>query len=203
MTPLEAALLASAAYDSKPSLGDEDSAARVVITGNAVAFPGTNNLACWLADLDAKARYIQGLGWVHCGFADAMDEIKAGILSLQDIDTFIGHSEGAALAILAAAYRCLAGCSPKAVYAFEPPRVAACGTLGKLLSKHGVELRLYRNGNDVVPLIPRILYAWQHPASLIAIGKPALPVPNVVDHFMDNVISSLHDDLRNNHGQQP
>ncbi|WP_081061910.1 hypothetical protein [Burkholderia territorii] len=40
-------------------------------------------------------------------------------------------------------------------------------------------------------LVPRLVHAWQHPAALIAIGTPSLPVPNVEDHFIERVIAPL------------
>jgi hypothetical protein len=191
MTPLDAAHLAQAAYTTPPTIGEPTSAARAVVGNGVVSFPGTNNIACWLADLDAKARFVQGLGWLHCGFMDALEEIKAPLLALPDVDVTVGHSEGAALAILYAAARCLAGCPPKEVYAFEPPRVSADGALAKLFKDNGVKVNLYRNGNDIVPIVPRILHDWQHPAPLINIGEASLPFPNVEDHLMHNVIESL------------
>jgi hypothetical protein len=81
--------------------------------------------------------------------------------------------------------------APWAVYGFEPPRVCADETLGGLFKVHGVQVNLYRNGQDVVPLVPRLLRAWQHPAPLIAIGRAAWPVPNVVDHQLERVVQAL------------
>ena len=73
-----------------------------------------------------------------------------------------------------------------AVYAFEPPRVSADDTLGRLLRP--VAVSLYRNGNDVVPMIPRVIHDWQHPALLISGGRAALPIPNIEDHYMERVL---------------
>ena len=190
MTPLEAALLAQRVYTDAPIIGQAASAARAVVYGSAVAFPGTDNLACWLADLDAAAVDVPGLGRLHAGFWGAWREISAQVLALP-MDTLIGHSEGAALAILCAASMCQAGKPPKVVYAFEPPRVSADTTLAQLFHAHGVELHLYRNGLDVVPDVPRLLEDWQHPAPLQLIGHASVPFPNVEDHLMVNVIAAL------------
>ena len=192
MTPRDYALLAQQAYTAPPTLGVADSAARaVVFPGGIVGFPGTNNLACWLADLDAEAVSVDGLGILHAGFWGAMCEIKDALLALDAPAAIVGHSEGAALALLYAGLLCLAGKPPGAVYGFEPPRVSTDGVLGQLLASHGVAVVLYRNGEDIVPLVPRLLHDWQHPAGLIEIGSPSLPVPNMEDHMIDRVISAL------------
>jgi hypothetical protein len=194
MDALPYAQLAKAAYSDIPTIGAEDSAARAVVTtmpdGTAVAFPGTNNIACWLADLDAEVTDIVGLGGVHAGFWRAFQSISPALMQRAP-QTTVGHSEGAALAIIYAAALCLAGKPPMAVYGFEPPRVSVDGTIGALLAEHGVKVYLYRNGEDLVPLVPRLLHVWQHPAELIAIGTPSEPLPNVTDHMIDNVIAAL------------
>lgn len=192
MTPRDYALLAQQAYSAPPTVGAVDSAARaVVFPGGIIGFPGTDNLACWLADLDAEVVSVDGLGSLHAGFWGAMYEIKDQLLTMPAPVVVLGHSEGAALALLYAGLLCLAGTPPGAVYGFEPPRVSADGALGRLLAAHGVAVMLYRNGEDVVPLVPRLLHDWQHPAGLVEIGSPSLPVPNVEDHQIERVIAAL------------
>ena len=191
MTPQDYARLAQRAYLVSPQIGAAASAARAIVEGDAVAFPGSDNLACWLADLDADVMPVDGLGALHRGFWKAFSSISAKLLALPAPAVTVGHSEGAALAILFAAQLCVAGRPPRAVYGFEPPRVSADGTLGNLLKAHGVQVNLYRNGQDVVPLVPRLLRAWQHPAPLIEIGRAAWPMPNVEDHKLVRVIQAL------------
>ena len=191
MTPLEAAQLAQRVYTDAPTIGQGASAARAVVYGSAVAFPGTDNLACWLADLDAAAVDVPGLGRLHAGFWGAWREISAQVLTLPSIQYTIGHSEGAALAIIAAASLCLAGKPPTEVWAFAPPRVSADTVLAQLFHAHGVELHLYRNGLDIVPDVPRLLQPWQHPAPLTGIGHASLPVVNIEDHLIEHVIKAL------------
>ncbi|KIP14694.1 lipase family protein [Burkholderia sp. MSHR3999] len=191
MTPRDYALLAQRAYTTPPQIGVEAGSARAIVEGSAVAFPGTNNVACWLADLDVGAVTIDGLGVLHAGFWRAFCSIRDPLLALPTPAATVGHSEGAALAILFAAVLCQVGRPPKEVYAFEPPRISADGGLGALLAARGVRIHLYRNGEDVVPLVPRLLHPWQHPAPLVAIGKPSWPVPNVEDHFIERVIEAL------------
>lgn len=191
MTPLEAALLALDVYAAPPDFGAQFGAGRAKTYGTAVAFPGTDNIACWLADLDVGTMDLSGFGRVHAGFFEAWLEVRDGVIKLPQIDVTVGHSEGAALALLAAANLCLLGRPPKQVYAFEPPRITTDGTLAALFQANGVELNLYRNGFDVVPIVPRLLKDWQHPGPLMYIGTPLRPYPNVEDHSMQNVITSL------------
>jgi len=197
MKPLTYALLADAAYCVTPTFGAANSAARAVSTttedGLAIGFPGTNDLACWQANLDVRLVNTHQLGAVHHGFWDSVQSLWP-MLSQKTPVVIYGHSEGAALALLYAALLCLAGKPPGAVFAFEPPKVSADSVLGTVLSNAGVALHLYRNGNDLVPLVPvgiRGIAEWQHPAPLIPIGKPLLPLPNVQDHLMGRVISGI------------
>ncbi|MGT2473201.1 hypothetical protein [Paraburkholderia terrae] len=68
-------------------------------------------------------------------------------------------------------------------------------TAGNAFLDHALDvIRLYRNGEDVVPLVPRAMHPWQHPGSPTAAGKPSLPMPNVQDHFIERVIGSLRSD---------
>ena len=191
ITPLQAALLAERAYTDAPTFGKADSAGRAVVYGEAVGFPGTDNIACWLADLDAAGDEVDGMGVVHVGFWTAWLEISAQVLALDGVEVLLGHSEGAALALIAAAQLCLAGKPPLAVFAIEPPRVSADDTLAKLFAAHGVQLYLCRNGLDVVTDVPRLTRPWQHPAPLTAIGHASMPVPNIEDHLIGNVIKAL------------
>jgi hypothetical protein len=37
---------------------------------------------------------------------------------------------------------------------------------------------------------------WQHCADLLRVGKASLPIPNVEDHLMSNVIEGVKDYLK-------
>lgn len=192
MTPADYARLAARAYADPPTIGHACSAARAVdFGGGVVGFPGTNNLACWLADLDVRTVDVLGMGKLHAGFWDAFQEIAEPLMARIDVEVTVGHSEGAALAILYAAQLCIAGKPPREVYAFEPPRVSADGTLAALFAAHGVKLMLTRNGEDIVPMVPRLMQPWQHAAPLLQVGQAELPFPNVNDHSIDRVVGAL------------
>lgn len=191
MTPLDAARLANRSYSDTPTFGKADGSGRAVVYDRAVAFPGTDNVATFLADLDAVAIRVNGLGSVHCGFNDAWKEVAGPVLALKSVNFVIGHSLGGAIALLCAASLCLAGTPPKVVYAFEPPHVSQDDTIAKLLKAKGVEVHIFRCGQDIVPLVPRLLGAWQHPAPVTAIGKAKHAFPNIDDHLMTSVLAAL------------
>jgi len=192
MTPRDSALLAQEAYTAAPDIGKADSASRAIVrhtdAGLVVAFPGTNNAACWVADLDALTVDVPGVGAVHRGFWGAWQAIAAPVtaaIGAQPV-TLVGHSLGAAIAILAAVSLTLAGRPPAAVYAFEPPRVSPGLGVRTLLSR--TPLHLYRNGLDLVTDLPP---AWHHAALLTHIGEPALPIVNIEDHEIARVIAAF------------
>jgi triacylglycerol lipase len=192
VTPHDFALLAQEAYSAKPDIGKADSASRAIVrttaAGLCVAFPGSDNADCWGADFDVVPAWVQGIGDVHRGFWDAWQAIAAPVTAAigdQPV-TLVGHSLGAAIAILAAASLTLAGKPPVAVYGFEPPRVSLDLGVRALLAR--VPVHLYQNGNDIVPNLPP---GWNHAALLTHIGKPTLPFPNIADHMLGRVIAAL------------
>jgi triacylglycerol lipase len=192
MTPYDFALIANEAYTAAPDIGVADSASRAIVRytpdGLVVAFPGTNNIASWVADLDIETMYVAGVGDVHKGFYDAWQAIRLPVLAAvsgQPV-TLVGHSLGAALALVAAADMTASGNPPSAVYGFEPPRVCAGKAMLNLLQ--AIPILLTKNGNDLVPDIPPEL---DHAAVLQDIGHAFLPIPNVSDHILDRVIPAV------------
>jgi len=192
MGALDAALLAQEAYSAVPDIGKVDSASRAIIrhtdAGLVVAFPGSDNLECWLADLDALTVDVPGVGPVHQGFWNAWQAIEADVLKAIDgqLVTLVGHSLGAALSVCAAVSLTLAGTPPAAVYAFEAPRVSP--SLGVRTLLRNVPVHVYKNGSDPVPDVP---LGWNQSALVTHIGKPAMLVPILADHLIENVIRSL------------
>jgi predicted lipase len=192
MTPHAYALLAQEAYSAKPDIGVEGSASQAIVrhtdAGLCVAFTGTENLDGWITDLDVTTVPVLRAGNVHRGFWLAWQAISGDVLKAIDGQpvTLVGHSLGAALAVMAAVTLTLAGKAPVAVYGFEPPRVSTDIAIRTLLAK--VPVRLYKNGNDIVPDVPP---GWNHAALLTHIGSAVLPIPNVRDHAIERVIEAL------------
>jgi predicted lipase len=186
------ALLAQEAYSAKPDIGDPDSASRAIVRhtadGLVIAFPGTDNADCVGADIDIGPKVVPGIGKVHRGFWQAWQAISTPVLVAIDGKpvTLVGHSLGAAIAVVAAAAMTISGNQPVAVFGFEPPRISPDANFRTLLAK--VPLHLYWNGLDLVPSLP---LDWQHAGLLTHIGKPSMPIPNVKDHAISRVIAAL------------
>lgn len=192
MSPRDFALLAKEAYSAKPDIGEADSASRAIVrqtaAGLVVAFPGTDNAACFVADLDIDLIDVPGIGQLHHGFYRSWEAISVGVLAAvagQPV-TLVGHSLGAAIALVGAGIMTVSGNPPAAVYAFEPPRVSSELGMRTLLAR--VPVHLYKNGLDLVPDLPP---GWKHAGLLTHIGKPSLPFANVQDHAIDRVIAAL------------
>ena len=83
MNPVDYAQAARLAYHKPPDIGNPGSASRAIIQTlegeTVIAFPGSNNLACWLADMDVLIRDVPGMGFVHVGFHDAWKKIADGV----------------------------------------------------------------------------------------------------------------------------
>lgn len=192
MTPRDFALLAAEAYTAPPDIGKADSASRAIVrhtdAGLCVAFRGSDDIASWIADLDAIPVSVPGMGIVHQGFWQSWQAISGLVMAAigdQPV-TLTGHSLGGSISLLAAAALTLAGKPPITVYAFEPARVSFDLSIRNVLAK--VPLHLYKNGNDLVVDLPP---GGVHPALLTHIGTPLLPLPNVADHMMDRVLLAL------------
>lgn len=192
MTPRAYALLAREAYTAPPDIGVESSASRAIVRntddGLCVVFPGTDNWQCLVADFDISPFDVAGVGKVYKGFWDAWTAIALPVLAVaagQPV-TLVGHSLGAAMALMCAAYMTVGGNPPAAVYGFEPPRVGV--DLGIRTALANVPVHLYRNGNDLVTDLPP---GGIHAALLNAIGHAALPWPNIIDHEIARVIAAL------------
>jgi hypothetical protein len=190
MKVLTYANLAKLAYVTPPTFGLQNSASRaikdVTIDGVVISIPGTNNIACDLADLDIELERTD-MGLIHRGFHSAYLGIRQDLMN-ESPAIISAHSLGAAMALIYTADLCLAGKPPKAVFGFEPPRVSTDPILGTILAAHNVKLLLTWYGEDVVPMVPRILHKWQHPAPLTRIGKESSCVPNVNDHAIENIV---------------
>lgn len=201
MNLLDYANLANAAYSAVPTVGVENSSARAVVhdtpDGCSVGFPGTNNIASLLTDIDALTHDAGALGFVHRGTYMALESIWEG-LSKHSPSVIYGHSLGGMLAILYAARLCADGRPPKAVYAFEPAHVSVGDRLKDVFRWSSVNVIITRNGNDIIPIIPEVPFEdWKHCAEVLSIGSDLLPIPNIHDHLMANVIESIKAHLAN------
>lgn len=192
MSPHDWAVLAQAAYDAPPDIGQLDSASRAIVRetpgGLVVAFRGSDNDACWAADFDAFPMDVDGIGKLHRGIWRAWEAMAKPVLAAIDGKpvTLVGHSLGAALALMCAIEMTVSGNPPAAAWGFEPPRISPGPEFGALLAH--VPITLYRNGLDIVPMLPE---NWYLPRPLTDIGTPEVPFDNPFDHKMAKVLAAL------------
>ena len=187
MNALYPAILAQRVYSDAPTIGDANSASRMHVYGDVHAFRGTDNLAALLADADGGTTSVWGLGKIYDGFYAALAAVLPACLALPRPAVVVGHSLGAAMAIIYAAILSQLG-TVVTVYAFEPPRMCGDDVMATVLRDKQVGWFATRNGNDIVTQIPPALSL---PGSLLRIGKPSMPFDNTVDHGIDRVIQAL------------
>jgi triacylglycerol lipase len=187
MSPAYYARLAAQAYRDAPTIGRSDSASRMHVYGDVHVFRGTDNADSWVHDLDIECVEVPGLGRVHAGFWGALNEILPDCLKLPTPSAVVGHSLGAAMAILYGAELLQRGWRGQ-VYAFEPPRICADHTLETLVAAHPGMFFSYRNGRDLVTEVPPEL---SQPVQLLRVGRSFLPFANLTDHRIEHVIDAL------------
>jgi triacylglycerol lipase len=193
MTPHDFALLAQAAYDDAPDIGVSKEASCAIVrdvdAGRVIAFPGTDSVADLLTDFNIDSASAPMIGPLHDGFWTAYARIKPAILAAAAGHKiiFVGHSLGAALAEVAAADFVANGNAVEAVYAFAPPRISPRSMVAHIL--RDTQVNQYRKGNDIVPTVPPL---WFHGSmSMVQIGTPAWPFPNLKDHELAGYIAAL------------
>lgn len=197
---LKYAKLSMDLYSAKLNFGNDDKCIAGLKSYDdgalLIGFQGTDNIEGVITDVLAVPHGAGPLGRVHHGILESVRSIRDDIILLAP-DVVYGHSLGAAQAIIYAAMLCVEGRPPKAVYAFEPPKVSTDDKIKNLFFDNNVYVFIMQNGNDIVPqLPPGVVWDWQHPGELTKIGYPALPVPNVTDHFSSRVIKNIKRQIR-------
>lgn len=139
-----------------------------------LAIQGTQDRAQALADANALPKRSRSGWWAHSGFLTAAEALEPMVLKHLGQPLLItGHSLGAAVSV-ALAGLLLRWWRPSAIEAvgFGCPRVAMPALRDALAD---VEIRLYRNGNDIVPTMPwPFPFPYRHVRPLIGIGEPML-----------------------------
>lgn len=136
-----------------------------------------------LTDIRFFPLWTPGFGFHPAGFT------RAAIRICDDIERIIkdkskplyinGHSLGAAICLIVAAFLARRGYNVKAVRAFAPPKV------GRLKSLKGLDVIGYRYGNDIVPTVPPF---FKHDIKMKAIGGKLGPIKS---HDLDNYAAEI------------
>lgn len=125
-----------------------------------ISYAGSKELKDWGHDANVVKKQYGNMGWVHGGFADAYDEIKALQDTLVDRKkplVITGHSLGGATATVAALDLKQRGYNVHSVYTYGAPRVGY-SDFKDIYGKAGIPTYRFINAWDVVPRIPKINY---------------------------------------------
>jgi hypothetical protein len=171
-----------------------------------LVFPGTRpkRVRDDLADLDVGPLDIGNRQLLHAGFARCAQlalptAARIALASGRPID-LTGHSLGAAIAIDLATLLVIAGIKVRRVVVFGCPHTALGSWQAELLATAGIEVALYRHGDDPVPMVPyhadlcpgidRVLQVvlpcvgdWRWGGAVRQIVQPR-GIPNIDDHDM-------------------
>ena len=164
-----------------------------------VSFRGTQptNPVDWLTDLDAVMRPLDGAGYVHKGFYDALDVVYAELLDtlhrFQDKSQalwFTGHSLGAALATLAAARVFMQERKPVyGVHTFGQPRTGDVAFGNRYDSELGDKTWRFVNDLDIITRLPPRELFYAHVGQLMFFDKGG--VLHHDEHFWNKFLMEI------------
>ena len=162
----------------------EEANIEVLVQDNVFAFRGTDEPLDALRDIRIFPLWTRELGFCPAGFLKASKRLVNKVTSIcleQDIDhkkiILTGHSLGGAVAMILGALMTRDEIPPKQIVTFGAPR---CGRL-KILD--GVPVTQYRNGKDVVPLVPPLMRRHD---KLLELGRPGNSY--IKDHYVINYV---------------
>ena len=162
----------------------EEANIEVLVQDSIFAFRGTDEPLDALRDIRIFPLWTRELGFCPAGFLKASKRLVNKVTSIcleQDIDhkkiILTGHSLGGAVAMILGALMTRDEIPPKQIVTFGAPR---CGRL-KILD--GVSVTQYRNGKDVVPLVPPLMRRHD---KLLELGRPGNSY--IKDHYVINYV---------------
>jgi predicted lipase len=162
----------------------EEANIEVLVQDNVFAFRGTDEPLDALRDIRIFPLWTRELGFCPAGFLKASKRLVNKVTSIcleLDIDhksiVLTGHSLGGAVAMILGALMTRDEIPPKEIVTFGAPR---CGRL-KILD--GVPVTQYRNGKDVVPLVPPLMRRHD---KLLELGRPGSSW--IKDHYVINYV---------------
>lgn len=142
-----------------------------------VYFQFTESVKDWLDNFDAKIVPYRGANWkAHKGFIrkykSIADELMATLSQYESV-TFVGYSQGAALAILAHEdYFYRFGKYP-VTYAFACPRVVSWQS-GNIWSRWAF-CNIINHRRDLVGHVPLVIMGYRHPVKVSYFGNAGIP----------------------------
>lgn len=154
--------------------------------GLTLSWRGSTDALDWARNISAWPGYDAFFDlYIHSGFLAAHGELAQSVEALlrrrdwPSVD-LVGHSKGAATALLMALDLVKLGHPPRSVWLFGCPRVVWDG--GAAADLAGVPILRFVNGFDLVTRQPAAWWGWRHVGPAIAIGEPVSPIG---DHLME------------------
>lgn len=155
---------------------------------DVIAWRGSETRLDWLDDLTALPTFHPQLGNVHSGFLGGVLASYAAILPVLGRSVrVVGHSLGAAHAMIFAGLLTAAGRPPEGVVCFGEPR-PGFSELARLLAL--VSTRSYRNRMDPVTEVPKLWVPWM--GDFFVHPKPLIPVDVAPDADDDGPFADHH-----------
>ena len=158
------------------------------VVGNTIVFRGSESEQDWLRDFEASPVMHPQLGMVEDGFLKGMQDVFRWLrVSGPPTPIITGHSLGGAHAVILAALYTANDILWQELVTFGCPR-PGYQALRNLLRGHN--MTAYRNGNDVVPTVPRAFLWWAYRSytNWTHIGEGDDPIS---DHLIENYIEAL------------
>ena len=188
---LALAKLCQATYGATPSVPTQSCNGVVwAVSGDVVAFRGSESEQDWLRDFEATTTTHPQLGKLERGFAEGTQQTFAWLVKYGPKNPiFAGHSLGAAHAAIIAALYQANGLQWQELVTFGCPR-PGYQEIRSILRNSRRPLAAYRNGKDIVPTVPRafLWLAYRSYTDWTLIGEGEDPIS---DHLISNYIEAL------------
>ena len=189
MNHLDLAKLCQQTYGNEPPIPTQSCNGVVwTVSGDVVAFRGSETEQDWLRDFEAVTVTHPQLGKIERGFAEGTQETFAWLVKHgPKKPIFTGHSLGAAHAAIIAALYQANGYLWQELVTFGCPR-PGYQALRNLLA--GRNMTAYRNGKDIVPTVPKsfLWFKYRSYTDWTHIGEGDDPI---ADHLIANYIEAL------------
>lgn len=203
MLPIELAKLCQRSYDT--ALGwnhwwvfDEVYVGHVKVEDvDILVLRGSVTATDWIRDAQVLPQWHSDIGFVHGGFLTGMDAVFEETVKVTGDRVIItGHSLGGARARILAGLRAIKGEPVDAVCTFGAPKPAFVN-LRRVLEKSGMTHTSYRNRNDVVPMLPFLLYEHTEPWQSLDAAPNSTDLEALRDHSMALYVKGLSNDTTN------